>query len=151
MKRLIQFVFIVGLFSACAPMEHSSTGFKTDMKQFLDEQGIVTDDLKCSMLGNGVNVGPEAYCLITLSNADVNNLATRFDLRHKTDIAVSWQPTGADCWTRLDFHDPTASAWYISADDSPNLKMANGTELDYFRLFYKEDSAEGCISTAYVS
>ncbi|MCA0453804.1 MAG: hypothetical protein LCI00_07510 [Chloroflexi bacterium] len=150
MNRIALFLLIILLASACAPAGHSNVGFKSDMNQFLGQYGVSTTDLKCSMLGNGVNVGPEAYCLLSLTQADVDAVVNQLGLRQKTDIAVSWQPTGADCWTRLDFHDPLDSQWYLSEDNASNLVAENGVHFVYFRLFYKPDSSEGCISTSYV-
>lgn len=150
MKTLILFLLMLLLAAVgCAPGSYTNAGYQSDMIQLLSEEGLSATDLKCSMLGNGVTAGPDGMCLLTLSEAGVNVVVTGLGLRLKTDDAVTWQPSGADCWTRLDFHDPTASQWYLSVDNAPNLAADNGARFAYFRLFYQPGSAESCISTAY--
>lgn len=149
MKSLILCLFILLLAAGCAPGGYTNAGYKSDITQLLSEEGLLSTDLKCTILGNGVTAGPDGMCLLMLTEADVNTVVTRLSLQRKTDDAVTWQPSGADCWTRLDFHDPTASQWYLSADNASNLVADNGAKFAYFRLFYQPDTAESCISTAY--
>lgn len=150
MKRILLVLIIILTTAACAPGGYTNAGFKSDVTQFLSQQGVVTGELKCTMLGNGVTAGPDGMCLLSLTDADVNTVVSHLALQLKTDDAVLWQPSGADCWTRLDFHDPNASQWYLSVDNAPNLKAETGVKFAYFRLFYQPATAEGCISTAYV-
>lgn len=135
--------------AACEPAGYTNTGFNADVAGFLSQQGLAPTDLKCSLLGTGVTRGPDGMCMLTMTDVDVAALVSSLGLQMKKDIFVSWQPTGADCWTRLEFHDPNYSQWYITPDDGPHLKAANGAEFSYFRLFYDQDTATACISISY--
>ncbi len=134
---------------ACSPS--GTPNINADMKQFLAQNGLTSTDMKCSMLGNGVTPGPDGMCLLKLANVDANALISTMGLQQKTDTVVSWEPSGPDCWTRLDFHDQAVSKWYLSPANAPNLKMENGTRLAYFRLFYVPDKEAACISISYLN
>ena len=149
MRFVLLVILLSVLASACAA--GGPPNITADMTEFLAQKGLSTVSLKCSMLGNGVTPGPDGMCLLPLSSTEVANMVNALGLQQKTDTAVSWEPSGPDCWTRLDFHDQTVAKWYLSQPNDPQLKLPDGAQLVYFRLFYLEDKAAACISVSYRS
>jgi hypothetical protein len=90
-------------------------------------------------------------CLLTMSEAEVPAMVSTLGLEQKLDSVVTWQPSGPDCWTRLDFHDQSVSQWYLSPANDSHLQLANGKRLAYFRLFYLRDNGAACISVSYAN
>lgn len=145
--RIVLLLCLLIVAAACSPS--GVPDISADMNQFLAQNGVSNSDLKCMLLGNGVKQGPDAMCLLPLTNTDVSALVNTLGLQPKTDSFVSWQPSGPDCWTRFDFHDLTFSKWYTSGEDDAHIKLPTGASFTYFRLFYSEDKSSGCISVSY--
>ena len=147
MRRILLLISLIAAVAACSPT--SIPNIKDDMTEFLSQKGLVKSNLKCLLLGNGVTPGPDGMCLLSMTDADATAIVSTLGLQLKTDSAVSWQPSGPDCWTRLDFNDQTVAKWYLSPKDASNLQLGNGKHFAYFRLFYLQDKSEGCISVSY--
>ncbi len=143
---LLLCLLIVGI-AACSPS--GIPDIAADMNQFLAQNGVSNTELKCMMLGNGVTPGPDAMCLLPMTSADVSTIVNALGLQPKTDLLVTWQPSGPDCWTRFDFHDQSLSKWYVREGVDAQIKLQNGVSFTYFRLFYSEDKSSGCISVSY--
>ncbi len=147
MRSVLLLISLIVAVSACSPI--ATPDITNDMREFLTQKGLSNADLNCDMLGNGVTPGPEAMCMLPLTETDASTMVSTLGLQPKTDSFVSWQPSGPDCWTRLDFHDQTVAKWYISAKDASNLQLPNGMRWLYFRLFYLQNKSGGCISISY--
>ncbi len=147
MRNTLLLILLSLLLAACATS--GPPDITTDMTGFLTQQGLPTENLKCSMLGNGVTPGPDAMCLLPLTDPEVSAVVSTIGLQQKTDTVVSWEPSGPDCWTRLDFHDQNVAKWYVSPKNAPNLQLPSGAQFVYFRLFYLQDKSAGCISVSY--
>ena len=147
MRRILLLGLLIGLLTACATS--GPPNINADMNAFMSQKGLPTGNLKCYMLGTGVTANPDGMCLLPLTDPETAAIVDTLGLEPVTDTVVSWKPSGPDCWTRLDFHDQSAAQWYVSPHDDAQLQLTNGRHLTYFRLFYAQDTSEGCISVSY--
>lgn len=143
--RYVLIVLLALFLISCSTPPDDNT-LRNDVSNLLSKNGLTELQLNCETLGDGISPAQNGLCFLIVTQDDVDTLTQNLGLTSVADFTDSWQLSGPDCWTRLDFVDPAVAQWYEFPFTNPGLSIG---QFAYLRVFYRPNKDLGCISVGY--
>lgn len=143
--RYVLIVLLALFLISCSTPPDDNT-LRNDVSNLLSKNGLTELQLNCETLGDGISPAQNGLCFLIVTQDGVDTLTQNLGLTPVADFTDSWQLSGPDCWTRLDFVDPTVAQWYEFPFTNPGLSIG---QFAYLRVFYRPNKDLGCISVGY--